>query len=114
VDSLNGSEGEKIMAKTMRVTFENGEVWDVPAAVVAKSRASFYALDEGEKGTDEYDAYFDIEFKFTLSNNDQLSDWSANNMNWSDLAPHAVRAEMPPVKPDYEDLWSSAQKEYIV
>ncbi|BDI33449.1 hypothetical protein CCAX7_55000 [Capsulimonas corticalis] len=99
--------------KIMRVKLENGEMFDIPAEVVARHRADSYAIDEGERGSLAYQKMFDEEFAYTLGSNSELSDWSSNNMNWSDLSLHARRVEVEKPKPDYEDLWAGAEREYL-
>ena len=99
--------------KIMRVKFENGEVYDIPAEVIAKHRAHSYAIDEGEKGSLAYENLFQEEFEYTLGDNSELSDWASNNMNWSDLSLHARRVQVTPPKPNYEELWSNCDREYF-
>ncbi len=86
----------------VRVTFSNGDCFDVSAQVIADDRDKNYA-DEKEDTIGfirkrSIDAY-------------ALIDWASNNMNWSDLAPYATRLETPIEAFDYEDHWCNAEKE---
>ncbi|MDE2100909.1 MAG: hypothetical protein KGL39_26925 [Patescibacteria group bacterium] len=88
----------------IRVTFPNGDTFDIPAQVVADDRDANYADEEEDtvgfirdKGLSDYD----------------LLDWLCNNTNWEDVAPYAVRVEVPPPKVDYESEWCDAKKEIL-
>ena len=83
----------ELTAAMIRVTFSNGEQWDVPAQIVADSR------DENYKDEKE-DTILSIRQK-RLDNYD-LIDWFTNNMNWSDVAKFAKKVrDCAPI--DYED-----------
>lgn len=70
---------------------ENGYVYAVPAEVIAKDRANWYK--------DEEDNSFEEEFKYTMENNFEISEWFSNNMNWEDVSEFAVLIETP----EYEE-----------
>lgn len=85
----------------LRVTFPNGDTFDVPAQAVADSRDAHYA-DEQEDTAGFIRAGSLRPY--------ELTDWASNNMDWSDLAPYAVRVEVPPPRVDYEAEWGNAEK----
>ena len=66
------------------VQFQNGEKWSVPAQIVADSR------DENYK--DEKEDTIGFIKAGTLEEFD-LEDWAANNMNWEDVSPYAMKIE---------------------
>ncbi|RAP23495.1 hypothetical protein C2W64_03111 [Brevibacillus laterosporus] len=66
------------MAKKLRVTMPDSSKWDVPAEIISKSRADYYCSVDA-------DTDFDEEYEYTLSNEEELIDWAANNMNWEDV-----------------------------
>lgn len=66
---------------------ENGYVYAVPAEVIAKDRANWYK--------DEEDNSFEEEFKYTMENNFEISEWFSNNMNWEDVEQYATLIETP-------------------
>jgi hypothetical protein len=90
--------------RKLRLTFSNGEVWEVPVQVVADSRDAAYADEQEdtlgfiEEGT--LDAF-------------TLVDWANNNMNWRDLAPYAERVPRRAVPFDHEADWGQASKEVV-
>lgn len=87
------------MSKRIHVTMKDGSVWAFPAEIVAKRRAQFYADLPGAAQGD-----YDQEFEYAMRHHYELTDWAVGNMNWSDVAPHAVQIE-PPAEADYEDSW---------
>ncbi len=86
----------------LRVTFSNGEIWDVPAQVVVDSRDEHYA-DEKEDTAQwiEDGSLSDYE----------ITDWASGNMNWDELEPYAKFVKQPPKAFDYEGDWGNAEKE---
>ena len=87
----------------LRVTFSNGEVWEVPAQVVVDSRDENYKSDEEDTAGSIADG--------GLSDY-EVTDWASNNMDWSDMVPYAKRVGDPP-KIDYEGDWCNATKEVV-
>lgn len=84
----------------LRVTFANGEIWDVPAQVVVDSRDEHYK-DEEEDTASQPDHDYEI------------TDWASNNMNWEDLSPYAKFVKQPPKVFDYEADWCNAEKAVV-
>lgn len=89
-----------MLDKVMVLKLRDGSEWAVPVDVIARSRAAHYA--------DEHDGNIEDSLKFdTLplfkASSYEVEDWAANNMNWSDLAPHA-RQIKPPVPLSYADF----------
>lgn len=87
---------------------EDGSLWDVPVSLIAQNRAAEYA--------DEFDG--DIEKSLNedtmpLFNSDdyEIQDWAANNMNWDDVKAHAVKVDDGIV--DYQDGWVNGDKKVI-
>ncbi len=95
--------------KSVRVTFSNGERYDIPAKVIAEDRARYYAEKfEGEEGT--YDEIFEKEM-WVLDDRLELLDWISNNMNWEDVEPYAEPVEG--VEVDKSSEFTNADKEVI-
>ena len=92
--------------KYIRVEMPDLTKWDVPASIVARSYATYYAEADKETPFDAYLAY-------VLEDDDELIDWADNNMNWSDVAAHAVRVETLPPLRDYQDGWVNGEKDVI-
>lgn len=95
--------------KAVRITFSNGERYDVPARVIAEHRARYYAEKyEGEEG--EYDEIFEKEM-WVLDDRLELLDWFSNNMNWEDVEDVAVQVEGVDI--DKSEEFVNAEKEVI-
>lgn len=97
--------------KYLRVTMPDSSVWDVPAEIVAKDRASYYKeKDPTSYGTPErtYTAEFDI----TMDDEYELIDWARNNMDWDDVKEFAVE-DTEPDEPDFQEGWLNGEHEII-
>lgn len=97
------------MVEKVRVTFSNGERYDIPAEFIAEHRADYYASKyEGEEGT--YDEVFEKEM-WVVDDRLELLDWLSNNMNWSDVADAAEFVGQADV--DKESEFVNAEKTAI-
>jgi hypothetical protein len=92
------------MEKYVVVTFSNGDVYRIPASVIADSRASSYAVLSAMK--------YDEEYEHTLNDNVELIDWAENNMDWSDVESVAELVMSNDV--NFEDEWRNADKEIVI
>lgn len=90
------------------IEFSNGEVWRIPAEVIAEQRAEYYADREEEPGTEEWKELFQEEMEFTLNNEYELKDWASNNMNWVHVKDSAEKVEEQEL--DKEDEWVNTDK----
>ena len=98
------------MSKQIEITFSNGDVYSVPAEVVAKDRAEYYAEKfEGEEGT--YEEIIENEMK-AINDKWEILDWVSNQMNWEDVEDDAEYVEnRMTVNKDSEFV--NADKEFI-
>jgi hypothetical protein len=98
--------------KHIQITFPNGEVWQVPAEVVAKDRAEFYSQLDFERGhaSSKEDAYVE-ELNYALNDPVELIDYLRNNMDWSDVQAHAVRVPVAQNAYDYGEAFDDARFE---
>ena len=103
--------------KFIRIKFPNGEIYDIPAAVVAKPRARYYANHDVGEGLDENDPewlkVFKDEVDYTMSDDGELYDWIANNMNWGDVKEYATRIHVDEEDFDYDGEFINVEKEII-
>ena len=91
--------------KYLRVTMPDGSKWDVPARLVAENRAKYYAKNDP-------DTTYEEEFEFTMSDEYELFDWAADNMNWEDVEEFAVR-HLGPYDTDFQEGWVNGEKEIV-
>lgn len=90
--------------KRIHITMPDGSVWAVPAEVVARHRADYFAKTEGEK-------WREAEYKHALSDNCDLIEWAESNMNWEDVAKDAF--QVSPVVVDYQEGWVNGVKKVV-
>jgi hypothetical protein len=97
------------MNTKIEITFPNGEVYMVPAEVVAKSRTEYYAGKDGFKNDS---AEWFEEFEQSMKPMEIL-DWMGNNMDWVDIKDHAIKKEKEAVEPDYDKMWFEVRSRVI-
>lgn len=96
--------------KSIRVTFSNGERYDIPAELIAESRADYYATEfGGEEAT--YDKIYEKEYKYTLGDRIELIDWVSNNMEWEDVEDSAEKLDTK--KTNKSDEFVNADKQVV-
>ena len=95
---------------TLKITQRDGSVWGVPVSVIAVNRAQNYKDEFG--GDVERSLKEDTSVLFA-EDNYEIKDWAANNMNWDEVAPHAVKlSDAPPLtEDDFQEAWVNGEKE---
>lgn len=96
--------------KYLRVTMENGEIWDIPLTVIAADRAHYLFTNNKDEFSSQGDAFKRVMQEFE-DDNFEADDWASNNMDWESVLPHAVRVGEPVL--DYDYLWVNGDKELI-
>jgi len=94
----------------------DGSQYDVPADIIASNRAAYYAEhDTGTTSGPKYDKVFKKEYDYTISSDDEIIDWSANNMNWSDVKNLAQKVEDSGnlSAEDFQEGWINGEKEIV-
>lgn len=100
--------------KYLRIEMPDGSEWDVPALTIAEHRARYFAALDVESGdADDFDTAFAEEVKHALSDDYEIGDWAANNMNWVDVASIAVQVAAPPTDVDYQEGWVNGEKRIV-
>ncbi len=96
------------MDRIYAVTMNNGDIYGVPAEVIADNYAKYYE-SRGEGYQENFDAmigWFDTgEFEF--------ADWAKNNMDWDDVKDKAMLLEKAPQQFDFQEGWVNGSYEYI-
>lgn len=93
--------------KMLRITMPDGSVWEVPAMMIALNRTNYYAENDGFKPDSKE---WNDELKHSLTS-EELIDWSANNMDWSDVSASARMVKNGDV--DYQEGWVNGDKEVV-
>jgi hypothetical protein len=89
----------------IHLTLSDGSVWAIDGHVVAHNRATYYA----EK---DPDTTYEDEYKFTMGDEFELTDWASNNMNWDDVK-HTARQVKPAPLLDWEEEWATCMKDVV-
>ena len=102
-----------MMNKYLRVTMGDGSKWDIPAIIIAKDRARYYAeKDAGINTGKEFSRIYQEEIKNCLTDNYfEILDWAANNMNWEDVKDDAEKVSSLEV--NFQEGWINGEKEVI-
>ena len=96
-----------MMKRYYAVTMPNGDIYGIPAHVIADNYANYYAT-KGEDYLENYDAmvyWFD-------TNDYEFADWAKSNMDWDDVQEHAVLLESQTKSCDFQDGWVNGDYEY--
>lgn len=75
------------MNKKLIVTMSDKTRWAIPADLIARHRARYYA--ERDSKRDDVDYYMEIfhaEVEIALNDEYELLDWASNSMDWKDVA----------------------------
>lgn len=98
--------------KYLRVTFSNGEMFDVPAEFIARNRAEYY-VEVAVRADEDIDAkkLLQEEIDWALEDEYEIADWASNNMDWSDVREVARRVHQTDF--NYENEWCNIDHEII-
>ena len=94
--------------KMLKIEMPNGSEWVVPVKIIARNRAAHYAH---EYDGDIEKSLSDDTMPLFESNDDEVEDWAANNMNWVDVKEHAKLLESSEY--DLQDGWVNGDKSVI-
>lgn len=90
------------------VTMANGDVYGVPAEVVADNYAQ-HCADTGE----DYQENYDDMIRWFDADDYEFADWAKNNMDWDDVKEHAMLLEKGCPKIDFQDGWVNGDYKYV-
>ena len=97
--------------RVIRVTMPDLTLWDIPVDVIARNRAAAYA--------EEFNNDIELSLKEdTLplfeSNEYEIKDWAANNMNWDDVKEVAKFVSNKIMTDgDFQEGWVNGNKEIL-
>jgi hypothetical protein len=94
--------------KMLTIEMPDGSKWGVPVEVIARSRATHYAHEFGgniQRSLDE------DTLQLFESDDYEIEDWAANNMNWSDVQDHAKK--LKDAETDFQEGWVNGEKAVI-
>lgn len=95
--------------KMLTIEMPDGSKWGVPVDVIARNRAAHYAH---EFGGDVERSMAEDTIPLFESDDYEVEDWAANNMNWSDVETQAKKLQDAPA-PDFQEAWMNGEKSVI-
>lgn len=94
--------------KLYTVTMENGDVWAVPAEVIADNYAKEY-----ESCGEDYQENFDAMMNWFDAKDFEFEDWARNNMDWDDVKDKAFLYKKNEQPVDFQEGWINGECEYV-
>ncbi|QMN68085.1 hypothetical protein HVW65_14420 [Citrobacter freundii] len=95
-----------VIFKELHITMPDGSVWAVPVQLIATNRAEYYSR---EFGGDFNRSLAEDTLPLFRSDDFEIEDWAANNMNWSDVQHAAKCVSLGDV--DFQEGWVNGDKE---
>lgn len=90
--------------KYMEVEMPDSSRYEIPAWLIAKSFADYYQEVDHSSNLDHMETFFSV-----LNDDDELVDWSCNNMNWEDVSEFAIKVyDGDPI--DFNEGWSDGNR----
>lgn len=96
------------MKRMYAVTMENGDVYGIPAEVIAENYANYYA----PLGKD-YQENYDKMLEWFDTNDIAFAEWAMNKMNWEDVEDRAVRLPSKKKEVDLQEGWMNGDFAYL-
>ena len=96
------------MTRYYVVTMENGDVYGIPAEVIADNFAKYYQVNHDEDYQENYETmlyWFDTK-------DYEFADWAKNNMDWDDVKEQAVLLETIKKEVDFQEGWINGRFQY--
>lgn len=89
------------------ITMENGDVYGVPAELIADNYAKYY-----EKNGEDYQENYEAMMEWFHTDDYEFADWAKNNMDWDDVKDKAVLLETIRKEVDFQEGWVNGKYEY--
>ena len=97
------------MKRYYAVTMENGDVYGVPAEVIADNYAKYYQ----ENNEEDYQENYETMLYWFDTNDYEFADWAKNNMDWDDVKDKAVLLNKYEMTVDFQEGWVNGKYEYM-
>jgi len=69
--------------KILRIQYNSGAVWAIPANIIADDRAKYYSKRDP-------DTTYQEEYDFCIDDEYELWDWFRGNMNWTEIEEYSL------------------------
>lgn len=96
------------MKRIYAITTDNGDVYGIPAEVIADNYAKYY-----EGYGESYQENYDVMINAFDTKNYVFADWAKNNMEWDDVKNKAFLVRKGEHYDDFQENWVNGQYEYI-
>ena len=97
-----------MLTRCLVITMPDGD-WAVPVSIIANDRAEYYAPDYGD---DVARSLAEDTGPLFASDDEAIREWASNDMNWSDVEPHAREVSWTSSSLDREHFWVNG--DYVV
>ncbi|WP_458406671.1 hypothetical protein [Anaerotignum sp.] len=96
-------------AKFYTVKMTNGDIYGIPAQVIAENYAKYF------KGKNEkiYQEQYDCMMEMFDRKEYAFEDWARNEMNWDDVKDKAVLLRRCEVKVDFQECWINGDHGFL-
>ena len=102
--------------KHIRITFSNGETYEIPALKIGNNRGKVYAdkdfgsQDITEAPDPQWTNVYRRERDNTIKDDALLIDWAENNINWEDIEKDAILIPTANKDLDKHEEWMNNDK----
>lgn len=97
------------MKRIYTVTMSNGDVYGIPAEIIAENRADFYQ----KYGGGDYRSNMETTMKWFDTHNHKFADWAKRNMDWADVKDKAILMGQADIVVDFQDGWVNGDYGFI-
>ena len=105
--------------KHIRITFSNGETYEISALKIGNSRGKVYAdkafgtHDITETPDPQWTNVYRKERDTTIKDDELLIDWAENNMNWEDIEKDCILIPSTKGAVDKHEEWINNDKNIV-
>lgn len=96
--------------KYYTIEMTNGDIYGIPAEVIAENYASYYHKNHDE----DYKENFDYMMELFDKKDYDFEDWARGNMNWDEVQDKAVLLRKGNIEVDFQECWTGGKCDYLV
>lgn len=97
----------ELFSKHLYIDMPDGMTYAVPVELIARNRAEYYAHKEYDG--DVAESLRDDTLPLFESDNYEIHDWAANNMNWAEVKGKAIMLKKKVPEDEFQDAWCNAE-----
>lgn len=96
-------------AKFYTVEMTNGDIYGIPAQVIAEDYAKYYK----GKYDEDYRGNYDRMMRWFDAKSYDFEHWAQNQMNWDDVRHEAVLLKRGKVNVDFQECWVNGKHGFL-